>query len=150
MLGDSPYRIEMYASEIDIPKVTHDQEGAIELDAYQGRDFLIHVSEIDPAATTVDGVPKYRIKLDFLENEESSLKIGMTGDVDIITGIRDDVVMVSGRAVIKNVLGEDIVRILKDDALEERTVVTGMETDTDVEIISGVEEGEIVIVLIKE
>lgn len=149
MLGDSPYRIEMYASEIDIPKVRYEQEGAIELDAYQGRDFLLRVSEIDPAATIIDGVPKYRIKLDFLEDEEESLKIGMTGDVDIITGTKDDVVMVSGRAVIKNVLGEDIVRIAKDGALEEREVLMGMETDTDVEIISGVEEGEVVIILIK-
>lgn len=150
MLGDSPYRVEMYASEIDIPKVAYDQEGAIEPDAYQGRDFLLQVSEIDPAATIVDGVPKYRIKLDFLENEEASLKIGMTGDVDIITGIQENAVMVSGRAVLKNVLGEDIVRILKNEALEERTVVVGMETDTDVEILSGVEEGEVVVVLIKE
>jgi len=70
-----------------VEKVQYEQEGGIELDAYPGRDFLFRVTEIDPAATIVDGVPKYRIKLDFLENEEESLKIGMTGDVDIITGI---------------------------------------------------------------
>ena len=150
MLGDSPYRIEIYTSEIDIPKVKYEQEGGMEIDAYPGRDFLFRVTEIDPAATIVDGVPKYRIKLDFLENEEESLKIGMTGDVDIITGMESDVVMVPGRAIIKNALGQDIVRILEDGKIEERTIVTGMETDTDVEIISGVEEGEEVIILIKE
>lgn len=150
MLGDSPYRVEMYAAEIDIPKVSYEQEGGIELDAYPGEDFLLRVSEIDPAATTVDGVPKYRIKLDFLENQEESLKIGMTGDIDIITGVQKDVIMIPGRAVIKNALGEDIVRVLHDEAVLEREVVLGMETDTDVEIVSGVEEGETVIVLIKD
>ena len=150
MLGESPYRIEIFVSEIDIPKVQYEQEGGIELDAYPSRDFLFRVTEIDPAATIVDGVPKYRIKLDFLENEEESLKIGMTGDVDIITGIEKDVVTVPGRAVITNALGQDMVRLLHGDEVEERTVVIGMETDTDIEIISGVEEGEEVIILIKE
>ena len=150
MLGESPYRIEMYASEIDIPKVEYEQEGDMEIDAYPGRDFLFKVTEIDPAATIVDGVPKYRIKLDFLENEEESLKIGMTGDVDIITGVQKNVVTVPGRAVITNVLGQEIVRILHGDDIEERTVVVGMETDTDVEIISGVEKGEEVIILIRK
>ena len=150
MLGESPYRLEIFVSEIDIPKVQYEQEGGIELDAYPGRDFLFRVTEIDPAATIVDGVPKYRIKLDFLENEEESLKIGMTGDVDIITGIEKNVVTVPGRAVITNALGQDMVRILLGKEIEERTVVIGMETDTDIEIISGVEEGEEVIILIKE
>ncbi|KKW40657.1 MAG: hypothetical protein UY90_C0075G0004 [Candidatus Peregrinibacteria bacterium GW2011_GWA2_54_9] len=36
------------------------------------------------------------------------------------------------------------------DEIEERTVVVGMESDTDVEVISGVEEGEKVVILIKE
>lgn len=151
MLGDSPYRVEMYISEIDVPKVGYEQEGGIELDAYPGRDFLIRVTEIDPAATIVDGVPKYRIKLDFLEDEEESMKIGMTGDVDVITGIEYDVITVPGRAVIKNALGQDIIRILEnEDEVEERTVVIGMETDTDIEIISGAKEGEEIIILIKE
>ncbi|HLD32920.1 MAG TPA: efflux RND transporter periplasmic adaptor subunit [Candidatus Peribacteraceae bacterium] len=151
MLGDSPYRVEMFVSEIDIPKVQYEQEGGVELDAYPGRDFLLQVTEIDPAATLVDGVPKYRIKLDFLEDEEKNLKIGMTGDVEIITGVQKDVTMVPGRSVIKNVLGQDIVRILHgEDEIEERAVVVGMESDTDVEIISGAEEGEKVIILIKE
>ncbi|PIR53536.1 hypothetical protein COU76_00635 [Candidatus Peregrinibacteria bacterium CG10_big_fil_rev_8_21_14_0_10_49_10] len=150
MLGMSPYRVELYTSEIDIPKVQYEQEGGMELDAYPGHDFLLRVTEIDPAATIIDGVPKYRIKLDFLENEEESLKIGMTGDVDIITDMQKDVVSVPGRAVIKNALGQKIIRILHGTTVEERTVVTGMETDSDVEVMSGVEEGEEVIILIKQ
>lgn len=150
MLGDSPYRIEIYASEIDIPKVQYSQTGAVELDAYPNRDFWLTVSEIDPAATSIDGVPKYRIKLDFIDNVEELLKIGMTGDVDIITDVRFDVVHIPGRAVITNSQGEDVVRVqLSNGDIEERTVKVGMETDTDVEIISGIEVGEVIVILIK-
>lgn len=150
ILGVSPYRIEVYTSEIDIPKIDYDQIGELLLDAYPNRVFPVAVTEIDPAATSIDGVPKYRIKLDFPESFEDLLKIGMTGDLDIITDIKEDTIFIPGRAVIKNEEGEDIVRVLIDEeVVEDRPVVVGMETVTDVEILSGLEEGEIVIVLIK-
>src|SRR3989344_5010656 len=46
MLGESPYRIEIYASEIDIPKVMRTQTGSIELDAFPGRPFALTVAEV--------------------------------------------------------------------------------------------------------
>lgn len=150
ILGVSPYRIEIFASEIDIPKVEYGQSGSLVLDAYPNREFLMTVAEIDPAATIVDGVPKYRIKLDFTEKVDDLLKIGMTGDLDIITDIRKDVLFVAGRAVIKNENDEDIVRVLlRNGDAQDRNVIVGMETITDVEIVSGLEEGEEIIVLEK-
>lgn len=149
MLGESPYRVEMYVSEVDIPKVQLTQTGAVELDAFQGTLFPLIVGEIDPAASDVDGVPKYRVKLDFLEIDPG-FKIGMTGDVDIVTGKRDDVLMVPARAILENEFGDTYIRILgRGDAIEERRVEIGLEGENDVEIIKGVEEGEIVVVLLK-
>lgn len=150
ILGVSPYRIEVFVSEIDIPKVQHGQSGALLLDAYPNRTFDVRVTEIDPAATSIDGVPKYRIKLDFIVDYDNLLKIGMTGDLDIITAVRSDVLYIPGRAVIKNEKGEQIVRILQNngEALD-MPVSIGMETITDVEVTSGLKENDIVIVLIK-
>lgn len=149
ILGVSPYRTEIFASEIDIPKVNYGQSGSLILDAYPNREFWMRVAEIDPAATIIDGVPKYRIKLDFTDSVDNLLKIGMTGDLDIITDARDDVLFVPGRAVIKNEDDEDIVRVLNGSKVEERRVYVGMETITDVEILSGLNEGETIIVLEK-
>lgn len=150
MLGVSPYRIEMFVSEIDIPKVQMTQSGSIELDAFPGVNYALKVTDIDPAATLKDGVSKYRIKLDFVHPHEE-LKIGMTGDAEVITGERKDVVSVPRRAVIEDDEGRDIVRVLHDDGeVEERQVVTGIEGSTgDIEVISGIQEGEVVIVLEK-
>lgn len=150
MLGDSPYHIELYASEIDIPKVQVNMEAKAELDAFPGKPFSLIVAEVDPAATDVDGVPKYRIKLDFTVPPER-LKIGMTGDTDIFTGKREDVISVPARAVVENDAGEEIVRILKKkDEIEERKVITGLEGENDIEILEGLQEGEEVVVLIKK
>lgn len=149
MLGDSPYRIEMFVSEIDIPKVRLTQTGSIELDAFRGTNYALRVSEIDTASTDRDGVSKYRVRLDFVYPHDE-FKIGMTGDAEIITGERQDVLSVPQRAVIEGDEGP-IVRILNQDGtVEEKPVETGMEgSDGNVEV-TGVEEGETIIVLIRE
>jgi len=150
ILGTSPYRTEMYASEIDIAKIVLRQTGSILLDAFPDDPFDLIVNEIDPAATLVDGVPKYKIVLDFMAPSDR-FKIGMTGDVDVITAVKEDAISVPARAVIEKDDDTQIVRILKrGKKIEERPVVTGLETDTDIEIVSGIEEGETVVVLIKK
>jgi HlyD family secretion protein len=151
MLGESPFRIEMYVSEIDVPKVQVSQSGSIELDAYRGTHFKLRVSEIDRSATDKDGVSKYRVKLDF-QYPHPELKIGMTGDAEIITGERSGVIVVPRRSVLESDEGGHYVRILKaDGTVEERPVTMGMEGSTgEVEIVSGIEEGETVVVLEKK
>jgi HlyD family secretion protein len=151
MLGQSPYRIEMFVSEVDIPKVRVAQSGSIKLDAFPKQRFQLHVSDIDTAATDKDGVPKYRIKMDFIYPHDD-LKVGMTGDAEIVTGLKSDVVSVPLRAVLEKEDGRKIVRVLgKDDQqYEERTVTTGMEGEGGNVEVTGVEEEETVIVLIKQ
>lgn len=150
MLGTSPYRIEMYVSEIDVPKVQVSQTGSVELDAFRGTHFKLHVSTIDSAPTNKDGVNKYRVRLDF-NYPHDDLKVGMTGDAEIDTGLRKDVISVPLRAVISNADGTKTVRIIDSKGtIEQRPVTTGMEgSDGNVEIVSGVKEGESVVVLAK-
>ncbi len=150
MLGASPYRVEMFVAEIDIPKVKLSQTGSIDLDAFPNEEFVMKVSEIDPTATDKDGVSKYRVKLDFPE-QDMRLKIGMTGDAEIYTDFRKDVVHIPGRAVFTDEKGDEIVKILKDNKVIERKIKTGMEGEGgDVEVIEGINEGETIILLIKD
>lgn len=151
MLGISPYRIEMFTSEVDIPKVYLGQSGSIVLDAFRNDPFALVVGEIDAAATDKDGVPKYRVKMDFLKPVDT-LKVGMTGDAEITTGMRSDVVSVPLRAVIEREDGTHYVRVLNADGVtfEERTVTTGIEGEGGNVEVTGIEEGEMVIVLIKQ
>lgn len=149
LLGNSPYRIEMFVSEIDIPKVRLAQSGSILLDAFRDTPFALRLSEIDPAATDRDGVPKYKIVLDFV-SQTSELKIGMTGDADIVTGTRPDVVTVPARAVLQDEQDRSYVRVLIDGKVEERIVKTGLDGSNGEREVEGVREGEEVIVLEKK
>ncbi len=150
LMGNAPYRVEMFVSEIDIPKVALTQSGSVELDAFRGTNFKMRVSQVDLSATDKEGVPKYRILLDFVYPHDE-LKIGMTGDATIVTGERKDVVTVPLRAVIENDAGQKIVRVLKKDGtVEERQVRTGMEGEGGNVEVLGVTEGETIIVLEKK
>jgi len=150
MLGASPYRVEMFVAEIDIPKVKLSQTGSIDLDAFPSEEFAMKVSEIDPTATDKDGVSKYRVKLDF-PSQDIRLKIGMTGDAEIYTDFRKDVVHIPGRAVFTDEKGDKIVKILKDNKVVERKIETGMEGEGgDTEVVEGIDEGETIILLIKD
>jgi len=78
------------------------------------------------------------------------VKLGMTGDAMIITGFSTDVIYVPIRAVLERNNGEQYIRVLKDGEIEERTVQTGMEGEGSTVEVLGIEEGETVIVLVKE
>lgn len=150
LVGDSPFRVEVNVSEVDVPKLVISQSGSINLDAFPNTNYKVRVSEIDTSPTTIQGVNKYRIKLDFLY-PHPEFKIGMSGDVTVFTGERKDVIKVPSRAVLTKQSGDKVVRVLADDGkVQEVTVTTGMEgQDGDVEIASGLQGGETIIVLTK-
>ncbi len=150
MLGDSPFRMELYAAEIDIPRVRIGQSGTVLLDALPNDPLNVRVSEIDSAASDVDNVSKYRVVLDFTNLGQLQPRIGMTGDTTIVTDERTEVLAIPGRAVQRNEDGTEYVKVLTpEDVQVERMVTTGMETDAEVEILTGLQEGENVILLVK-
>lgn len=150
MLGSDPRRVELFLSEIDVPHVQVTQSGSIELDAFPDVHMKLRVSDVDLTPTDVNGVPKYRVRLDFVHPHDE-LRIGMSGDAEIVTGERYGVVKIPERAVIEGDSGIRIVRVLQSDGIvEERAVATGLRGEDDtVEVIKGVGSGETVIVLTK-
>lgn len=148
MLGESPYRIEIFVSEIDIPKVQRDQLGTVELDAFPDVHYKLRVSEIDEAQTLVDGVAKYRVKLDYVHPHDE-FKLGMTGDVRIVTGERSDIVYIPSRAVLEDDQRR-YVRVLEGEVMVEKDVEVGMEGEGgDIEITKGIEANENIVILVK-
>jgi HlyD family secretion protein len=152
LLGDSPYRIEMFVSEIDIPKVLRTQSGSIELDAFRNAPFTLRVGDVDTAATDKDGVPKYRVRLDFVQRP-SDVKVGMTGDAEITTDHRASALHVPARSVLSRADGTSYVRVLPSAGADivETDITTGIEGSAgEVEVLSGLMEGQTVVVLEKK
>lgn len=151
VISQAEFEIEANISEVDISKLALGKVARVTLDAY-GTDVIFEakVSQIDPAETIVDGVATYTVTLQFIKKDDR-IKSGMTANVTILTEKKDTVLGIPLRAVTsKN--GKKYVRILKEkNMVEEREVQVGLRgTGGNVEIISGLVSGEILILSEKQ
>ena len=147
------YEIDVDIPETDVVKLKTGNDVIITLDAI-GKDveFVGSVLSIDPASTDIQDVVYYKVKVGISDNNAESFKSGMSADVLIKTDNRDNVLFISSRSVLsKSDSNEKYVRVLKNETIEERTVELGLKADDGkVEIISGLSEGEeIVLKIIK-
>lgn len=147
-------KIEVDISESDIAKVSVGDEAMVELDAYDGAQFVARVTMIDPAATEISGVVYYKTTLEVDVQEDIDVRPGMTADVQIITEKKESTLALPRRAVLTRADGSRYVRILTNAeraTFDERTVTVGISGDDGlVEILSGVTVGDEVITFIEE
>ena len=147
LISDAQFKIEANIPEADIAKVKSGNPARITLDAY-GDDVLFNgqVVFIDPAETIIEGVPTYKTTVEFLLPDER-VRSGMTANMDIIGERRENVLAVPQRAVFTRGL-EKFIRILGADGKtsQEQKVETGLRgSDGNIEILSGLKEGEKVV-----
>jgi RND family efflux transporter MFP subunit len=145
------YEIQVDIPETDVVKLKNGNDVTITLDAL-GNDvkFTGSVLTIDPASTDIQDVVYYKVKVGITDPNADSFKPGMTADVLIKTDNRDGVLYIPYRAVLSRTdNNEKYVRILKDEKIEERTVQLGLKADDgQIEILSGLNEGEDIVLKI--
>ncbi len=145
------FKAEASVTEADIAKISIANRALITLDAY-GPDitFGATVVALDPAETVVEGVPTYKVTLHF-DQADTRIFSGMTANVKIISHEKDGVLRIPARSVI-NSGGRKVVRIVEPDNknYNEVEVTTGLKgSDGMIEVLSGVREGEKVVISIK-
>ncbi len=130
-------------TEIDIPKVKIGNKATITFDAFPGKTFTGQVISIDTVGTVSSGVTSYPtvIKLD---TEVLGVLPNMSAQANIITDSRSDVLTVPSTAI-QTQNGQASVRIMKNNQPQTVNVETGITSDSQTEIISGVSEGDTVI-----
>jgi HlyD family secretion protein len=128
--------------ETDVAEVAVGQETRMSLDAFPGTDLSGEVTYVAPVAQVQSGVVLYPVT-SRLDETDLPVRIGMTADVDIATATREDVLIAPLRAI--ETEGERAyVWRLSDGEFERVEVTLGLLTDTEVEIVSGLAEGDVV------
>ena len=149
LISPGVFQIRADISEADISKVDTEDSVEIILDAFPEEKWIGQIIEVEPGETVIEAVVYYRIKILFKEISDK-LKSGMSADVIIQTDKKENVLYVPYRAI---VFKDDkkIVRVLKGKKIEEVEVETGLRgSEGEVEIISGLEEGQEVVTYIKK
>ena len=121
-------------NEEDVGEVKIGMEAMLQVYAFRGRQFDARVTAILPAADPE--TQRYTIVLD-LENPPENLLAGMTGEMNIITGKRENALLLPTRALLV-----DQTLLVRNGIVESRTVKVGYRTLDFAEVLEGVAEGD--------
>lgn len=125
-------------NEEDVGEVKPGMKAKMQLYAYRTRTFTAHVTSVQPAADPT--TQRYTVVLE-MENPPDNLMVGMTGEMNVITGAHENALLVPTRALLV-----DQALVVNGGIVHPRTVKVGFRTLDFAEALSGLEEGSRVIV----
>jgi HlyD family secretion protein len=141
IISQNSFEVDALVSEIDVGKIALDNTVSMTLDAFSGETFTGTVFYIDPAQTTTNGVVGYKVKIAF-DKEDARMKSGLTANLVIKTRSKDNVLIVPQYAILQNDNGT-FVEVLDGKKVKDMPVTLGLQDeDGNVEVTSGVTEGE--------
>jgi HlyD family secretion protein len=143
LVDTSEIEMRGFIDEIDVAMVQLGQEANILLDALPDEEVKGSVAFISLVGTTLAGVVSYGTTIT-LENPIAELKDGMSATAEVIIERHDDVLLIPNRAI-RGTLENPIVLVLVDRQQEEREITLGLSDGINTEVLSGLEEGEEVI-----
>jgi membrane fusion protein, macrolide-specific efflux system len=135
--------VSVQASEVDIPQIKAGQSATITLSAFSGKTFVGRVENVDTVGTTSSGVVTYNVYLTFV-SPPADIRPGMSATAIITTARKNDALSVPTTAI-QTSSGQSYVKVLKNGQISQASVETGISSDTDTEITSGLSEGDTVV-----
>ena len=146
ILNEDAYHITVQVDEIDIDRVEVGQPAAITLDALPDAPLTGTVSEIAPTSTSTTGVVTYLVTIN-IADDAANLRPGMSASAAITVDEIDAVLVVPNWAVrLNRETGEAFVLVRRaDGTVEEVVVETGLRNESASEVLSGLNEGDVVV-----
>jgi len=125
-------------NEEDVGEVKPGMKAKVQLYAYRMRTFTARVTSVQPAADPT--TQRYTVVLE-MNNPPDNLMVGMTGEMNIITGVHENALLVPTRALLV-----DQALIVNGGIVQPRTVNVGFRTLDFSEALNGLADGDHVIV----
>jgi len=131
-------------AEVDVAKIQEGQEAEVTLDAEQGQTFTGQVKSVDLVGTLTQGVVNYAATVS-INNPTDAVRPGMNASASIILQRRQDVLVVPNR-VLRTSGRARTATVLYQGQLIDVPVTLGLSGDTQSEVLSGLQEGDMVVV----
>jgi HlyD family secretion protein/macrolide-specific efflux system membrane fusion protein len=133
--------IDATVDESDISKISVGQNANVTLNAYGDTVFKGTVSEVRPATQTDStGAITITVKIKLTDDRIANI-YGLNGNADIIVAHKENVLTIPQDALID----ESHVYVKNGKSYEKREIQTGIKSDIDVEVLSGLSEGQEVV-----
>lgn len=136
-LGDpASVRITTTVDERDVPRIRAGQAALMSSDAWPGRVLHGQVREVTPG-----GDPEQRaFRVYIVTDQRLALPLGLTLEVNIVTRRADRALLVPTSAI-----EDGKVWVIRDGRAHARAVRTGIAGSGDVQILSGLSQGEMIV-----
>lgn len=141
LAGTNDVAIRAQFTEAEVAALAVGQPAKITLPNRPGEEFTGTVLQIDPAGTLSNRLVRYAALIVF-QTVPDGLLYGQSANVAVITASASDVLYVPATAVTDRQGSTGVVTVRAGGKDERRTVAIGLRGDVDVEIRSGVSEGE--------
>jgi HlyD family secretion protein len=146
LVGDSRFKIEADVDEADIGWIEIGQEVKVTFDAFPDHELAGWVLAVAPLASVDLGIVSYLVTIES-EATDVPLRAGMTANTEFVKGRREDVLLVPNLAIALDAeTGRKYVDRQTATGLERVEIGTGLTTDLYSEVLSGLEEGDLVVI----
>lgn len=142
ILDPTQLQVKLTIAEVDVAKIKAGQSADLTLDALSGQTYSAKVLSVSPVGTVTQGVVNYPVVVS-LTNNDGQIKAGMTANLAINVEERDNVLLLPLRAV-RTTGNQKTVTVSYKGQNISVPVQTGLTNDTNVEITSGLNEGDVV------
>ena len=133
--------VDAYVDEVDVGKVEVGQKAEFTVEAYPDRTFKGEIRAIYPDAVIRENVVYYDVVIDIKSGYEGLLRPQMTANVTIFQEERKGVLAIPAEALHRE-RGKTVVYLWKGGRARTQQVRTGVRTDTWVQIVDGLSEGQ--------
>ena len=137
-----PLLCHIAAPERDLTRLSVDQPAFLEVEAFPGERFAARVLRVSPVVDAATGTIRVTLEVD----RQGRLSPGMFATVRLVTDTRRNALLMPKRALSLDSLA-DTVFVVADGAAARRNVTLGYEEDETVEVLSGLDAGDRVIVV---
>ena len=132
------------ASKYDLEDLAVGQKAVVTI---TGKEYEGELTHIDHMATTnASGTAVVMAEVTIL-NPDENIYLGIDGKIRITTATAEDALLVPVEAVNTDRTG-DFCYVIEDGVARVRYVTTGISSDTEIQILEGLEEGEEVITMV--
>jgi len=144
VFNPSSLYVEVNIDEADVGKIRNGQPAEIRLDAYPGAVVEGNVNYIASASQDIKEKGVTFLVEILIKKNGVQLRLGMTADVDITIGKQDNILKIPGIAILEKE-GKKYVFIAENGKAVRKEITTGLESDEESGIASGIKEGDEVI-----
>ena len=143
----TPLWARIYLPERELSQIRLGQQAELQMQAFPDETFTSSIKMISPTVDSESGTIKVTLEI---TRHRNLLRPGMFGTVHIATETRPSALVIPKRAIVRERDEDRVFVVDSENRVQKRAVTIGFREDNDLEVSSGLSEGEAVVTVGQE